>query len=82
MNLIRQVCYELNYDKGECAGDCNNCLFDIDISISRAELAKIFNVSESVINNWECGRTPVSLEDMLLYCQIANVKLEDIIVYD
>lgn len=82
MNLIRQVCYELNYDEGECSGDCCNCRYDIDINISRAELAQIFNVSESVVTNWESGRTPVSIEDMLLYCQIAKVTLEDIIVYE
>lgn len=83
-NLIlrRNVCYKLNYDKGECSGECEKCKYDMDTSISRAELAKIFFVTDSVITNWESGRTRVDLEAMLFYCQIAGVTLEDIIVYD
>ena len=54
----------------------------MDTNISRTELAKIFNVSDSVIFNWENGITPVDLEDMLFYCQLAEVTLDDIVVYD
>ena len=80
--LRKYVCRELNYDKGECSGDCDTCRYDMDTNISRTELAKIFNVSDSVIFNWENGITPVDLEDMLFYCQLAEVTLDDIVVYD
>ncbi len=80
--LRKKVCYALNYDKGECSGNCKNCKFDMDTNISRTELAKIFSVSDSVIFNWENGITPVDLEDMLFYCQIAELTLDDILVYD
>lgn len=82
ISLRRYVCRELNYDKGECSGDCDNCRFDMDTSISRTELGKVFHVSDSVVFNWENGITPVDLEDMLFYCQISEMSLEDILVYD
>lgn len=41
-----------------------------------------FNASDSVIFNWKNGIMPVDLEDMLFYCQLAEVTLDDIIVYD
>ena len=81
IHLRRNVCNALNYDKGECSGECEDCRYDMDNSISRSELARVFKVSESVVFNWENGITPVSLEDMLFYCQIAKVKLSDVIVY-
>ena len=81
INLRRHVCSTLNYHKGECSGECPSCKYEMDNNISRTELAKVFNVSESVIFNWENGKTPVSLEDMLFYCQIADVELPEIIVY-
>ena len=79
--LRRNVCNALNYDKGKCSRKCEECRYDMDNSISRAELARVFQVSESVVFNWENGKTPVSIEDMLFYCQIANVSLSEIIVY-
>lgn len=82
ISLRRYVCRELNYDKGECSGDCDNCKYDMDTNISRTELAKIFHVSDSVVFNWENGITPVDLEDMLFYCRLAEVALDDILVYD
>ena len=80
--LRKYVCHELNYDKSECSGDCDNCKYEMDTNISRTELAKVFNVSDNVIFNWENGITPVALEDMLFYCQLAGVTLDDIVVYD
>ncbi len=53
----------------------------MDNHISRNELAEVFGVSESVIFNWENGRTAVSLEDMLFYAQISQKELSDIIIY-
>lgn len=81
INLRRTVCRELNLDKGECSGNCDACRYEMDKSISRAELSKVFNVSESVIFNWENGKTPVSVEDALLYCDVCGLELEDIIVF-
>lgn len=80
--LRKYVCHELNYAKSECSGDCDNCKYEMDTNISRTELAKVFNVSDNVIFNWENGITPVALEDMLFYCQLAGVTLDDIVVYD
>lgn len=82
LNLRRNVCRALNFHKGDCSGDCNCCKYEMDNNISRTELAKVFNVSESVIFNWENGKTPVSLEDMLFYCDIADVDLYEITVFD
>lgn len=81
INLRRTVCRELNLDKGECSGECETCRYEMDKSISRAELAKVFTVSESVIFNWESGKTPVSIEDILLYCDVCKTALEEIIVF-
>ena len=81
ISLRRCVCNALNCDKGQCNGQCNVCRFEMDISISRMELTKVFNVSESVIFNWENGKTPVPVEDLLFYCQLADVDLEDVLVF-
>ena len=63
LNLRRFVCSQLNYDKGECSGDCDICNFDMDESISQLELAKVFNVSESMIVNWENNKSRPQLDD-------------------
>ncbi len=81
LTLRKNVCYAIKYAKGDCAGDCDHCRYDMDMNISRAELARVFNVSENVVANWESGRTQVGLEDMLFYCRIAGVTLDDIIEY-
>jgi len=82
IELRRYVCSTLNRSKGDCDGKCLTCKYDMDSNISRPELAHVFNVSESVIFNWESGKTPVGVEDLLFYCEIAKVKLEDILVFD
>lgn len=83
--LRRFVCGALKKDTEKCkskTGDCASCTDKyMDKNISRAELAEVFGVSESVINNWECGRTEIGVEDLLFYCQIANVTLNDILVF-
>ena len=81
INLRRNVCSALNSHKGDCSGDCDSCRFEMDNFISRPELAQVFNVSESVIFNWENGKTPVSIEDMLFYCRLAGVEMRDILVF-
>lgn len=84
-NLRRFVCSALRKENGSCnngSGDCENCTDKyMDKNISRPELSEVFGVSDSVINNWESGRTEIGIEDVLFYCQIANVKLEDILVF-
>ena len=79
--LRRYVCWFLKYDKGECSGICDECEYEMDASISRVELADVFCTSESVIFNWENGKTPPELEDLLMYSEITGRTLEDIIVY-
>ena len=45
----------LKFDRGNCSGDCKNCEYEMDPSISRNELAEVFTTTESVIFNWEIG---------------------------
>ena len=80
-SLRRFVCHELNYDKGECSGDCKRCEYEMDSSISRTELAEVFGISESVVFNWENGKTPITVEDLLYYCQICGAELSDVLVF-
>ncbi len=81
IELRRKICRALKYENGNCGGDCQNCVYEMDNSISRAELAAVFNVTESVVFNWESGRTAVSLDDLLFYSQIADVDLIDIVEF-
>lgn len=81
IELRRCVCNALKHDKGDCSGECSECRFEMDNHISRKELADVFGVSESVIFNWENGRTAVALEDVLFYAQISKKELSDIIIY-
>lgn len=81
IELRRYVCGQLKSGTENCSGDCASCKYDMDNSISRGELAEVFNVSESVVFNWESGRTPVSLDDLVFYTEIANVDLFDILVF-
>ena len=84
-NLRRYVCSILRGNTDKClneTGDCETCNDRyIDKSISRPELAEVFGVTEAVINNWESGRTEVGIENLLFYCRIAQVTLDDILVF-
>ncbi len=80
IELRRSVCSALKHGD-DCAGRCADCKFEMDNHISRNELAEVFGVSESVIYNWETGRTCVDLENILFYSQISNTELEEIIVF-
>ena len=75
------MCSRLNYDKGECSGECETCRFDMDESISQLELAKVFNVSESMIVNWENNKSRPQLDDLLFYSQICGLDLYDVVVF-
>ena len=81
MQLRRYVCWMLKYSEGNCSGECETCEFDMDVSISRAELASVFEVSESVVFNWERGVTPPTIEDLMLYSDISGVDPSNILVY-
>ena len=82
LKLRRYVCFSIKHQSGSCDGECDSCLYEMDKSISRLELASVFNVSESVIYNWEKGKTPPSVEDLTFYCMMAGVSLEDILVFE
>ena len=81
VELRRAVCGALKHDKGDCGGVCSSCRFEMDNHISRKELSEVFGVSESVIFNWENGRTAVDYENLLFYAQLAHVKVEDIVIF-
>ena len=81
IELRRQVCSALKHDDAECSGSCETCVFEMDNHVSRKELANVFGVSESVIFNWESGRTAVDYENLLFYCQLAQVSLNAIVVF-
>lgn len=80
MNLRRFVCRKLNYNKNECDGNCDGCKFDMDESISQIELAKAFDVSSSMVVNWENGKSKPSVEDLLFYADVCEITLEEVLV--
>lgn len=82
ITLRKRVCKELALHLEECSENCDECRYEMDNSISRAELAEVFNVSESVINNWERNKTMVSYEDLLFYCQLADVSIDEVVVFE
>ena len=82
MRLRRYVCWSLRYEDGECSGECDVCEYDIDASISRAELARVLCTSESVVFNWEKGKTPVGIEDLYMYSEITGRSIDEILVYE
>lgn len=81
IELRRFVCNALKHDYVECGGECETCRFEMDNHISRKELADVFGVSESKIFNWENGKTPVTLEDMLFYSQISGEDLSELLIF-
>lgn len=80
LELRRYVCRELNYGKADCHGDCPECKYDMDTSISQAELGKVFGVTAGVIANWETARTTPSLDDLMFYSEICKLKLFDVVI--
>lgn len=81
--LIRYACFICHYNEGNCDGECERCRYSkgLDPQITRKELARVFNTTETVILNWERGTTPVPLDDIFYYCQIAKMTLDEILVY-
>lgn len=80
--LQRYACFHNHRSEANCSGDCETCEFDIDRNVSRAELARVFSTTESVIANWESGRTSPELEDLLYYAALCGITLEDILVFE
>ena len=81
IELRREVCRVLKHDKGECSGECSYCVYEMDNHISRKELSEVFGVSDSVIFNWENGKTVVDYENLLFYSQLAQLPLDDIVIF-
>lgn len=80
--LRRYVCKTLRRKHGECDGqDCESCRFEMDLSISQAELAEVFHVSENMLLNWEKARSKPALEDLLFYADICGLSLFDVVVF-
>ena len=81
IELRRAVCGALKHDKDDCGGVCSTCKYELDNHISRKELSEVFGVSESVIFNWENGRTAVDYENLLFYAQLTKLKLDEIVIF-
>lgn len=79
--LRRNVCRILRYDDANCSGICGECKFDMDHSISQAELAKVFKVPENRIVNWENGKSKPQLEYILYYCDLSEKGIDEVIVF-
>ncbi len=81
INLRRYVCNALTADKATCGGNCEDCKFEMDDSISQKELAKVFNVSDNMVINWENGKSRPALEYLIFYSEICKINLYDVIVF-
>ncbi len=82
-NLRKYVCFQLKGKIENCSRrDCENCRFEMDERISQKELAQVFGVSDSVIVNWESGRTNPDIDDLLFYCQICKMNIFDILILE
>lgn len=87
LDLRRYVCREKNLKKGAqgCDGeDCEKCqTYNMEASISQAELAEVMGVPTSQIANWENGKSMPDLEFLIFYCRLCNLpKIEDLIVLE
>lgn len=81
IELRRCVCSALKHDKSECSEPCSRCKYEMDNHISRKELSDVFGVSESVIFNWENGRTEVDYENLLFYAQLSKLDIKEIVIF-
>lgn len=86
-NLRRYACEKLNarrHKNGEEACDgtlCDKCQsYNMEAIVSQEELGHIFEVSKSVIVNWESGRTQPRIEDLLYYEKISKKELKELLV--
>ncbi len=83
IKLRQKVCHCLSsrIAKGHVCRtfNCDGCTV-MDSQISQAELSIVLGVSDSIIANWENGRSIPTLEDLLMYAKVADVNLMDIVV--
>ncbi|MCI8912355.1 MAG: helix-turn-helix transcriptional regulator [Clostridia bacterium] len=88
VKLIKKVCAYCRSredSKTYCEGGkkCDTCTFDMDNHISRSELARtVVGWSDSQVANWEDARSVISIEDLFIYCQLCEITLEDILIFD
>lgn len=83
LELRRYACFFHRTREDICEGvNCEQCTFEMDISISQAELAALFNVSDNVIANWESGKTVPSYEDLLFYSSLTKLPIDKIVIFD
>lgn len=81
LNLRRFVCRTLKYEELGCSGECDFCKYEMDHSISQAELARAFNVSESTVVNWENCKSKPNVEDLIFYGEVCGIGLYDVIEF-
>lgn len=82
-SLRRYACSVVHKEEFGCGIDCEECKeFDMDNKIAQDELAKVFNVSANTIANWESGRTIPDMEDLILYSDICEMDLFDILAFN
>ena len=48
--------------------------------MSQIELAKAFDVSPTMVVNWENGKSKPSGEDLLFYADVCEITLEEVLV--
>ena len=75
------VCHAHNKNTPQCDDDCFNCCFGMCYFISRRELGEAFGVSDSVVLNWEHGRSAMFYEDLELYARIIGFSIEALLCY-
>lgn len=81
INLRKFVCRALKFKDENCSGECDECKYDMDSSISQSELAEVFGVSTSVIANWETGRTEPTLDDLIFYSKMCKLNLKEVVIF-
>lgn len=81
LNLRKYCCYQLYYNIANCSGKCDDCIYEMDQKISRLELAKVLNVTDNIISNWESGRSRPEIEDLMFYAEMCKIDLFDILTF-
>lgn len=87
VNLIKKICEYCRSQedsKNYCSGGekCKTCTFDMDTHISRNELASaVVGWSDSQVANWEDARSVISIEDLFVYCELCEMKIEEILIF-
>lgn len=78
----KAVCSILRND-GACCRDCSTCdKLSMDHHVTQDELAKVMNVSSSVVHNWESGRSEPHLEYLLWYSELAGCNIYDLLIFE